>query len=264
MSGSPSIELAKEKLQHIKAVVLVGSGKGGVGKSIISSSIALSFAKMGFKTGLLDVDLHGPSLHKILKCKFSAESSVRGLKPCNAYGLKFMSIAFFVDEDSPLPIRGDAKASLARDLFAQTDWGELDYLVVDLPPGTGDEVLSILTLFESKSSAVVVSTPSRLSISVVERLINLLKRERIPILGLIENMSYIRYNDKKIHLFGSSSSRILSEKYDIEFLGELPLDPGVEDAIARGGTPLDSKLFAMEFERITGRIIKKIANFPYL
>lgn len=258
MKKSPGLELAKKKLQKIANVVLVASGKGGVGKTMISSAIALSLARMNFKTGILDADLHGPSLHKILNCEFPAKSGAEGIIPCTIYGLKFMSIAFFVNENTPLPIRGDAKASLVRDLFVQTDWGELDYLVVDLPPGTGDEVLSLLTMFDPKGRAVIVSTPSLLSISVVERLINLLKREGVPIIGLIENMSYVYHDGEKIHLFKCSSSKILSRKYDIKFLGALPLDPGVEEAIVNGGTPLDSKLFAKEFRPIMKKIIEII------
>ncbi len=257
MKTSPSLELAEKKLRDIANVILVGSGKGGVGKTVVSSAIALSLARIGFKTGILDADLHGPSLHKILDCKFPAKSGARGIIPCTVYGLKFMSIAFFVDEHTPLPIKGNAKASLIRDLFAQTDWGELDYLVVDLPPGTGDEVLSVLMLFRSKGRIVVVSTPSMLSISVVERLVNLLKREGVPIIGLVENMAYIYHNSEKIYLFKSSAAKVLSKKYGIDLLGTLPLDPKVEEAIIEGKTPLHSKLFAEEFQSIVYKIIEK-------
>ena len=257
MRTSPSLELAEKKLRDIANIILVGSGKGGVGKTVISSAIALSLARMKFKTGILDADLHGPSLHKILDCRFPAKSGARGIIPCTVHGLKFMSIAFFVDEYTPLPIKGNAKASLVRDLFAQTDWGELDYLVVDLPPGTGDEVLSALTLFSSKGGTVIVSTPSLLAISVVERLINLLEREGVSIIGLIENMAYIYHNSEKLYLFKSSAAEILSKKYGIDLLGTLPLDPGVEEAIIKGGTPLNSKLFAEEFQSIVYKIVEK-------
>jgi len=258
VSFDPRIQLAEKKLSRIRHVLLVAGGKGGVGKSTVAASLALSIARLGYKTGLLDADIHGPSIPKIVKVDFPAKSSVNGIEPAKLENLKIMSTAFFIDEDKPIPVRGESKEKLVLDLFAETDWSELDFLVVDLPPGMGDETLAVLKIFEKHGKAILVTTPSLLSVYVVEKLVKMLMREKVPILGIVKNMAYIPYKGEKIKLYKKDVVEKLALKYGIDVLGELPLDFDVEEKIFEGKTPLDSEKFAEEFKKIVQKVLDKI------
>jgi len=218
---------AKRKLAKIGSVVLVGSGKGGVGKSLISCAIALSLSKKRFRTAILDIDIHGASLPIYFELSSPLRSTKKGLEPKEVNGgLKTMSLALFTGSN-PIPVRGAEKESLIIDLFALTNWGTLDYLVIDLPPGLGDEVLSAFSLFHEKASLVLVTTPSPNAIEIVSRLRQLADTEVIPVKGIVVNMAYSQYRARKLYPFGKAKKGELERALRSRVIGEIPLDSKV-------------------------------------
>ncbi len=250
----PLFERARGKIRKISKVTLVASGKGGVGKSIISSSIALISAKRGLKTGLLDLDVHGPSVPRIFSFNGEIVAGREGLIPPIVNGVKIMSLGFMIGEN-PLPLKGEDKRSALSLLLAITDWGELDHLVIDMPPGTGDEtIFCIRALKSAKASALIVTTPSSLSLSVVARLIDLLRGEGMRVLGLVENLAYFRCGNELIRPFGSIDGDFLG-KYDLKILESLPIDPLIEEEIKSGKFLESPGEFRSRIESLFDKII---------
>jgi ATP-binding protein involved in chromosome partitioning len=250
----PLFERAKSKIEKVGKVTLVASGKGGVGKSVVSSSIALVSAKKGLKTGLLDLDVHGPSIPKIFGFNGEIVAGKEGLIPPTLNGVKIMSFGFMIGEN-PLPLKGEDKRSALSLLLAITDWGELDHLVIDMPPGTGDEtIFCIRALKSAKANALIVTTPSSLSLSVVSRLVELLRGEGINLLGLVENMAYFRCNNELIRPFGSIDEGFLS-KYGLRVLESLPIDPLIEENIKSGRLLESSGEFRSKIESLFDKIV---------
>jgi ATP-binding protein involved in chromosome partitioning len=250
----PLFERAKSKIEKVGKVTLVASGKGGVGKSVVSSSIALVSAKRGLKTGLLDLDVHGPSIPKIFGFNGEIVAGKEGLIPPIVRGVKIMSFGFMIGEN-PLPLKGEDKRSALSLLLAITDWGELDHLVIDMPPGTGDEtIFCIRALKSAKANALIVTTPSSLSLSVVSRLVELLRGEGINLLGLVENMAYFRCNNELIRPFGSIDEGFLS-KYGLRVLESLPIDPLIEESIKSGRLLESSGEFRSKIESLFDKIV---------
>jgi len=176
-----------KRLEKIKCIISVASGKGGVGKSLVAASFALMLSKKGYKVGLLDLDIYGPSSHIILGINdFSFPKEEKGILPHEVYGIKFMSIVYF-SQDKPAPLRGADITNVIIELLAITIWGELDYLIIDMPPGIGDETLDVIHLIK-KSEFVIVTTPSKVALGAVDKLLNILKELKLPIIGIIENM----------------------------------------------------------------------------
>jgi len=219
-------EDAGKKLGAVGEVILVGSGKGGVGKSFVASCLALSLARSGNKTGILDLDIHGASLPGYLGVAPPLESTEKGLKPKTREGLEVMSLALLTG-DNPVPLRGSDKQNLVNQVFALTDWGRLDFLVVDLPPTTGDEALSAFELFAPKSSLILVTTPSPFAVSIVSRLRQLARSERIPVRGVVVNMAWARQGRSKSYPFGRTDRRLVEKALDSKILTEVPLDAAV-------------------------------------
>jgi ATP-binding protein involved in chromosome partitioning len=250
----PLFERAKSKIEKVGKVTLVASGKGGVGKSVVSSSIALVSAKKGLKTGLLDLDVHGPSIPKIFGFNGEIVAGKEGLIPPTLNGVKIMSFGFMIGEN-PLPLKGEDKRSALSLLLAITDWGELDHLVIDMPPGTGDEtIFCIRALKSAKANALIVTTPSSLSLSVVSRLVELLRGEGINLLGLVENMAYFRCNNELIRPFGSIDEGFLS-KCGLRVLESLPIDPLIEENIKSGRLLESSGEFRSKIESLFDKIV---------
>ncbi len=222
---------ALRRVSRAKRLLMVASGKGGVGKSLISMALASTLSEMGTKVGLLDLDVHGPSIPQIFRSELLIKATRHGLEPLRIDGLELMSLGYIVG-DSPVPLRGEDKMSLLKMMIALTNWSPLDYLVVDLPPGTGDEMtLAIRALKKHpRSGTVLITLPSRLSLSVVKRALDLLRDEGVRVLGIIENMAYIRCGEDVVRPFGSLDYSSLGT----EVLGSLPLDPAVEEALASG------------------------------
>jgi ATP-binding protein involved in chromosome partitioning len=217
---------SRKKLEAVGKVVLVGSGKGGVGKSLVACGLALSLARKGYRTGILDIDIHGASVPSYLGVRPPIRSSVKGLEPKKVGGLRVMSLALFTG-DNPIPVRGDKKQGIITQLFGLTDWGKLDFLVVDLPPSTGDELLSAFALFEEKSTLVLVTTPSKGAVTVVSRLRRLADSERVPLEGLVLNMAYLKQGGKSLYPFGRPDRESITRSLRSRVLVELPLEPKV-------------------------------------
>lgn len=242
--------LIPKRLKNINYILLVASGKGGVGKSLIAAASALILTKRGFSVGLLDLDFHGPSSSIIFGTMEMPREEDEGLIPPEIEGVKIMSVDLFVN-GRPVPVGGYEKREIIKEIIALTHWGELDFLIVDMPPETGDVLLASLTYLSSTRGALVVTTPTKLSIKVVERLITLLKEVGVPIIGLIENMSKIQFGDKNLNPFGEDDPNSIAMRHCIPYLGSLPLDPDASRAADEGnpGKLLTTK-FANELEKL--------------
>ncbi len=236
---------ALRRVSRADRLLMVASGKGGVGKSIISISLASTLSEMGRKVGLLDLDVHGPSIPQVFRSERLIKATKHGLEPLRMNGLELMSLGYIV-RDSPVPLGGEDKMSLLKMMVALTNWSHLDYLVVDLPPGTGDEMILAIRALKRhpRSGTVLVTLPSKLSLSIVRRALDLLRDEGIRVLGIIENMSYIRCGGDIVRPFGSLALDYSS--LGTQVLGSLPLEPAVEEALASGKLPHKASREVME------------------
>jgi ATP-binding protein involved in chromosome partitioning len=215
-----------ETLRRVKNIIGVFSAKGGVGKSEISLNLSLSLADKGYAVGLLDADIYGPSQPVLLEAS-SEEIDVKDNKllvPLNKKGIKFVSMGLIARDQKPVIWRGPMVSGAVMQLMSQTDWQELDYLIIDTPPGTGDVQLTLLQRLPL-NAAIVVTTPQDVSTSDTRKGIEMIKRLELPILGLIENMSFFKPSDskKKYFIFGKGGGRNLAKEYGLELLSEIPL-----------------------------------------
>ncbi len=259
-------KIVEEKLKNVRHKLIVISGKGGVGKSFISASLALLMALKGKKVGLFDVDLHGPSIPLMLGLRGShIYGDERGnlLPVLGPYGIKVISLEFLMtDPSKPLAWRGPLKTRAIHELLSKTKWNNLDYLIFDLPPGTGDEALTITQMIPRITGALIVTIPSVVSEAVVLKAINFCRELKIKILGIIENMAYYTCPDsnKNYPLFKTSSYKGLLAK-ETEVLASLPFDPRVSEAIDQGilHEIINDKSIPLvkELDRLTDIIINK-------
>ncbi len=255
-----------EAMKNIKHKIVVLSGKGGVGKTTFATNLAMSFAKKDYEAGILDVDIYGPNVPKLLGLE-NQRPAVDGekIKPIiGPLGVKVMSMGFLLQQnDDAVAWRGPLVARAISQFLSDVKWEELDVLVVDLPPGTGDEILSILQLIPDISGVVIVSTPQEVAILDARRAIQLVRKMNVPVLGIVENMAeFVCPSCGEAHkLFGEGAAKEASEKYSVEHLGKLPFDPRVI-SLSDEGTPFvvkepDSKV-AKDFEMIVQKLITKI------
>ncbi len=225
-------------LPDVKAIVAVASGKGGVGKSTVAVNLAVSLARQGHRVGLLDADIYGPSLPRMLGV--SRKPEVRGDKmiPLQAWGLSCMSIGFLVDEETPMIWRGPMVMGALEQMMGQVEWGPLDILVVDMPPGTGDAQLTMAQRV-ALTGAVIVSTPQDIALIDARRGVRMFEKTRVPVLGLVENMSFFCCPNcgHRSDVFGHGGARAEAERLGTEFLGEIPLLLDIRVA-ADAGTPI--------------------------
>jgi len=227
-------------LERIKHKIVVMSGKGGVGKSTVATNLALALGNRGYSVGLLDVDIHGPTIPKMLGVEDEKPAvNNNKLVPVRvSENIKLISMAFMLpDKDSPVVWRGPMKIGVIRQFIEDVDWGELDYLVVDLPPGTGDEPLSIAQMIP-ESYAVIVSTPQDIALLSVRKSINFAKLLKMPIVGIVENMGgfVCPHCGEKIDLFKAGGVKSVAEEFEIPFLGKVPIDPNIVES-GDAGTP---------------------------
>ncbi len=222
----------KKNLEKVKHKIVVLSGKGGVGKSTISSNLAMYLAKKGYKTGILDSDIHGPSIPKIMGVEdekgIMKNNLIQPIKTNE--GLKIMSMGYLLPgKDSPVIWRGPMKMGAIRQLLGQVDWGELDYLIIDLPPGTGDEPLSIAQLLPDVDGVIIVTTPQDVALVSVRKSINFVKKLKLNVIGIVENMSGFTcpHCGKKVDIFKTGGGKKAAEDFKIPFLGSIPLDPDI-------------------------------------
>ena len=237
MKNKPRIEEAGETLTGVKRIIAIASGKGGVGKSTLAANLAIALARKGYKTGLLDADIYGPSLPTLFGLQGKAEVKDGKIIPFEAHGVRAMSIGLIVDPEQALAWRGPMVMGALRQLMSDVDWGELDFLLVDTPPGTGDAHLSLI---QSKrlSGAVIVSTPQEMALADVRRGVQLFRKTQIPIIGVIENMAWLETPDgNKQYLFGDGGAERAAHELEAPFLGAVPLYPELREA-SDAGAPL--------------------------
>ncbi|TPL48376.1 Mrp/NBP35 family ATP-binding protein [Mesorhizobium sp. B2-4-6] len=229
----------KRGVPGIDAIIAVASGKGGVGKSTTAVNLALGLAANGLKVGVLDADIYGPSMPRLLNIH-GRPQTVDGkvLKPMQNYGLKVMSMGFLVDEETPMIWRGPMVMSALTQMLREVEWGPLDVLVVDMPPGTGDAQLTMAQQVPL-AGAVIVSTPQDLALIDARKGLNMFKKVDVPLLGIVENMSYFLAPDtgKRYDIFGHGGARREAERLGVTFLGEVPLEMGIRES-SDAGTPV--------------------------
>lgn len=259
------------QLKNIKNIILVSSGKGGVGKSTVAANLALALANTGAKTGLLDADIYGPSVPLMFGVEGAKPQSSQGpdgknrIVPIERYGLKLLSIGFFTDPNQPIPWRGPMATSAIKQLFGDTDWGELDYLIVDMPPGTGDIHITTAQSYPI-SGAVIVTTPQQVALADAIKGMAMYQMEgvKVPIIGVIENMSYFtpaELPDNKYYIFGKDGGKRLATDNQVPFLGEIPLVKSVADA-GDNGFPIaldQDEPVAKAFADIAGRVAQELS-----
>ncbi|MCA4775506.1 Mrp/NBP35 family ATP-binding protein [Empedobacter stercoris] len=256
-------EIKGSELPGVKNIIAVASGKGGVGKSTVSSNLAISLANMGFKVGLLDADIYGPSMPIMFDCQDARPYSVEvngktKIKPVESYGIKILSIGFFADTDQAIVWRGPMAAKALNQMIRDAHWGELDFLLIDLPPGTGDIHLSIVQQVPI-TGAVVVSTPQNIALADAKKGVGMFQMEAInvPVLGIVENMAYFTPKElpnNKYYIFGQNGAKDLAEQIGVPFLGEIPIVQSIREA-ADVGRPA-----AMQEDTVVAEVYKSIAR----
>tara|TARA_X000001036_G_C20689290_1_gene808843 strand:+ start:1567 stop:2700 length:1134 start_codon:yes stop_codon:yes gene_type:complete len=253
----------------IDSIIAIASGKGGVGKSTVTANIAVTLSKMGFKVGILDADIYGPSMpimfdiegEKPLAKEVNGKSK---MQPIESYGVKILSIGFFTKPDQAVIWRGPMASKALNQLIFDSAWGDLDFLLIDLPPGTGDIHLSIIQSLPI-SGAVVISTPQQIALADARKGIAMFQQEtiKIPVLGIIENMAYFtpkELPDAKYYIFGKDGAKQLSESKKIPLLGSLPLVQSVREAsdFGRPAALQDNSFVADSFVSVTQQVVRQI------
>jgi ATP-binding protein involved in chromosome partitioning len=212
----------------VRHLVAVGSGKGGVGKTTVSVNLAIALARSGRKVALLDADVYGPNVPLMFGTSETPLGNAERIRPIEKYGVKLMSMGFLNPGDKPLVWRGPMLHNVIQQFLRNVEWGEVDYLLIDLPPGTGDVALSLIQT-AAISGAIVVTTPSDVSLEDARKAINMFSQVRVPILGIVENMSYLIVpgTGQRIDVFGEGGGKLTAEQMSVPFLGELALNPEV-------------------------------------
>ena len=266
-----------EKIPSIQNIIAIASGKGGVGKSTITANMAVSLSKMGFKVGILDADIYGPSMHLMFDVEKERPISVKiegrsKMKPIENYGVKLLSLGFFTNPNQAVIWRGPMASKALNQLIFDADWGELDFLLIDLPPGTGDVHLSIVQALPI-NGAVIVSTPQTIALADAKKGVAMFQQEsiQVPVLGIIENMAYFtpeELPDNKYYIFGKDGAKHLAEDINTKFLGEIPLVQSIREAGDVGhpvalqeNTSLENAFATLTKEMIS-ELLKRNANLP--
>ncbi|MEM3458640.1 MAG: P-loop NTPase [Candidatus Bathyarchaeia archaeon] len=240
----PRVSIIDERMRGIHNIIAVSSGKGGVGKSLVASTLALTLAKEGYKVGLFDLDFTSPSTHLILGIEGVQPKEEKGIVPPIVHGLKYMSIIYYSGERAA-PLRGADVSNALIELLSITKWEKLDYLVVDMPPGIGDATLDLIRLIK-RINFLIVTTPSQLAFETVRKLVGLLKELKIPVIGVIENMK----------MDNSNTIQKQTKTLGVKFLGEIPYDSNVEQAIGNTDKLLNTKLAQKMKEIATSSTLK--------
>src|ERR1700730_17186310 len=228
MSPNQPGQPPKLPIPGVRNLIAVGSGKGGVGKTTVAVNLSIALAKLGNKVGLLDADVYGPNVPLMMGINRTPMAKGDRIQPVENPGVKLMSMAFLNPGAKPLVWRGPMLHSVIQQFLRGVDWGQLDYLIVDLPPGTGDVQLSLIQT-APLTGAVVVTTPSEVSLEDARKAIHMFQQVRVPILGMVENMSYLQcpHCSERIDVFSHGGGKRTAETMGVPFLGELPLDPAV-------------------------------------
>jgi ATP-binding protein involved in chromosome partitioning len=244
-----------EMLERVKNVIAVASGKGGVGKSTVAVNLAVALAATGAKVGILDADIYGPNVPHMMGVKGNAEVRENVVVPPVAFGVKVASLGFFYRDETPLIWRGPLVAGAVRQLLTQVDWGELDYLVVDLPPSTGDAPLTLAQTVPL-GGVVIVTTPQEAALSIAAKALAMFRRLDVPILGIVENMSFFVCPrcGEKTYVFSTGGGRRVAAQLDADFLGEIPLD-----VLVREQSDLGTPVVIAQPDSFQARVFKEFA-----
>jgi len=253
-------------LPRVKHCIAVASGKGGVGKSTTAVNLALALQRRGLKVGIMDVDVYGPSLPLLLGIhQQPVATPEQKILPIEKEGLRLMSIGFFLTENTPVIWRGPMATGMVGQFLRDVVWGELDYLIIDMPPGTGDVALT-LTQQTPLSGAIIVTTANDLSLIDARRGLVMFQKVDVPVVGIIENMSYFTppdLPDRKYYIFGQGGGKRVAEELGVEFLGEVPIDPRIVEGGDRGKpivTQEPESEAAKAFERLAERVVQAVAK----
>ena len=269
-SVSQSNLIKGKAIDGLQNIVAIASGKGGVGKSTVTANLAVTLSNMGFKVGILDADIYGPSMPLMFDVAYERPLSVQvdgksKMKPVSNYGVQLLSIGFFTKPDQAVIWRGPMASKALNQMIFDADWGELDFLLIDLPPGTGDIHLSILQALPV-TGAVVVSTPQAVALADAKKGIAMFQQDsiQVPVLGIVENMSYFtpeELPDNKYYIFGKDGAKYLAEDVGVPFLGDLPLEQSFREAgdvgrpaVMQGGATEDA------FTSITQSLITELVQ----
>jgi len=262
-------EIKGKPIPGISNIIAVASGKGGVGKSTVTANLAVTLAKMGFKVGVLDADIYGPSVPIMFDVASERPLSVTvdgksKMKPIENYGVKILSIGFFTKPDQAVIWRGPMASKALNQMIFDAAWGELDFLLIDLPPGTGDIHLSIMQALPI-TGAVVVSTPQNVALADAKKGVAMFQQENInvPVLGMIENMAYFtpaELPENKYYIFGQEGAKYLSQDLEVPFLGEVPLVQSIREAgdVGRPAALQDESPVAIAFESLTREVVEQV------
>ncbi|WP_339836665.1 Mrp/NBP35 family ATP-binding protein [uncultured Maribacter sp.] len=264
-------EIKGKVIPGISNIIAVASGKGGVGKSTVTANLAVTLSKMGFKVGLLDADIYGPSMpimfdvanEKPLAVNVAGKSK---MKPVESYGVKLLSIGFFTQRDQAVIWRGPMASKALNQMIFDAHWGDLDFMLIDLPPGTGDIHLSIMQALPI-TGAVVVSTPQEVALADARKGVAMFQQDSInvPVLGIIENMAYFtpeELPDNKYYIFGKEGAKHLAEDLNVPFLGEIPLVQSIREAgdVGRPAALQSGTLVEAAFEEITKQVVSEVVG----
>lgn len=266
-----SLGIEKTKLDNVKNIIVVASGKGGVGKSTVAANLSITLAKQGYQVGLLDADIYGPSVPKMfaieneqINVKTKGEDDI--MIPVEKFGIKIISIGLLVDNSQAVIWRGPLAANALAQLFAKTEWGELDYLIVDFPPGTGDIQISAIQQFEI-TGAVVVTTPQIIAVNDARKGAEMFSpaKMNVPLIGIVENMAWFtpqEHPDEKYFLFGKGGGALLAKEFNTKLLAQIPLIQDVDDSTD------DSILLSVNhapvlaaFERIADAVVESASQY---
>lgn len=269
--AKPKNTIKGKAIPGIKNIIAVASGKGGVGKSTVTANLAVTLAKMGFSVGILDADIYGPSMPIMFDVENQRPLAVTidgksKMKPVENYGVKILSIGFFTQPDQAVVWRGPMAAKALNQMIFDAHWGELDFMLIDLPPGTGDIHLSIMQSLPI-TGAVVVSTPQNVALADAKKGVAMFQQDSInvPVLGIIENMAYFtpaELPDNKYYIFGQAGAKNLATDLDVRFLGEIPLIQSIREAgdVGRPAAMQTATALEKAFEKITQNVVEEVVK----
>jgi ATP-binding protein involved in chromosome partitioning len=264
MSPNQPGQQPKLPIPGVKNLIAVGSGKGGVGKTTVSVNLAVGLASLGYRVGLMDADVYGPNVPLMMGINQTPMAVGERIQPLEKYGVRLMSMGFLSPGDKPLVWRGPMLHSVIQQFLRGVDWGTLDYLVIDLPPGTGDVQLSLIQS-APVTGAIVVTTPSDVSLEDARKAIMMFAQVRVPILGIVENMSYLScpHCNERIDVFSHGGGKRTAEEMNTHFLGELPLDPKVRIGGDSGKPVVQAKGEGEPFLELARRAVARVEEVSH-
>jgi len=256
----PKFSIKKNKINGVKKIIAISSAKGGVGKSTVATNIAIAIKKLGFKTGILDADVYGPSIPLMLGVNEKPKSK-DGIKliPIKKFDIDLISIGLLVSEDTPMIWRGPMVASTVKTFTNKVIWNDLDFLIIDMPPGTGDALLTFSQEIDI-NGIVIVTTPQKIALADVRRGIEMFKKINVKILGIIENMSKLTLGGDDHFIFGKDGGKDMAKKFQIDFLGDIEINENLRKS-SDDGVPYVEKFddhFSKNFINIADKIIKRV------